>query len=269
MVDTVEINLAADNPQPSLEETAKAMGIDVDNVDSTATEQTAKSTEQKILGKFESYEALEKAYKELESKLGQPKEEAQKEEVKEPESEQPDDGTAEEQAREAVENAGLNFDELAQEYWNNGEKLTDESYEKLEKAGIPKNLVDQFAQGQQAILQLQRQTVFNEAGSEDNYWRMTEWAAKTYGEAEIKAFNKQIDSLDPDERMLAVRGLKARYEAANGKEPGRTLSGGRGGDTTVYASTAQLMEDMANPKYQKDPAFRAKVEAKLARSNIF
>jgi hypothetical protein len=31
---------------------------------------------------------------------------------------------------------------------------------------------------------------------------------------------------------------------------------------------SQLKEDMKNPLYQKDPAFRQKVELKLSRSNI-
>ncbi|MFZ9656653.1 MAG: capsid assembly protein, partial [Limnohabitans sp.] len=35
-----------------------------------------------------------------------------------------------------------------------------------------------------------------------------------------------------------------------------------------FESTAQVVEAMSDPKYQADPAFRRKVQEKLARSNV-
>jgi hypothetical protein len=34
-------------------------------------------------------------------------------------------------------------------------------------------------------------------------------------------------------------------------------------------SAAEVKADMSNPKYQTDPAFRAKVASKLQKSNVF
>jgi hypothetical protein len=63
--------------------------------------------------------------------------------------------------------------------------------------------------------------------------------------------------------------LKARYEAKRGVEPQRTLEGRKSNaGTDRYESVAELQEDMRNPKYAKDPAFRSRVEQKLARSDI-
>jgi hypothetical protein len=68
---------------------------------------------------------------------------------------------------------------------------------------------------------------------------------------------------------MAVENLKSKYTAANGSEPSVTLQGRpSSGAVGVYESTADLMKDMGNPEYKNNPAFRAKVEAKLARSNI-
>jgi hypothetical protein len=66
----------------------------------------------------------------------------------------------------------------------------------------------------------------------------------------------------------AVLGLKARREAVVGFEPQRTVGGNAKPVADVYESIAQLKADMNKPDYKRDPAFRAKVEQKLARSNI-
>jgi hypothetical protein len=40
------------------------------------------------------------------------------------------------------------------------------------------------------------------------------------------------------------------------------------GNLSIYELYKKLKEDMKNPMYDKDPAFRKKVETKLSRSNI-
>ena len=36
----------------------------------------------------------------------------------------------------------------------------------------------------------------------------------------------------------------------------------------IFESTAQVIEAMNDPRYQNDPAYRKKVEQKIARSNV-
>ena len=68
---------------------------------------------------------------------------------------------------------------------------------------------------------------------------------------------------------MAVRAIAARRDASEGVEPSRNLSGSlQGGGGGAYDSVQQLMTDMQSPSYENDSAFRAQVEAKLARSNI-
>ena len=68
---------------------------------------------------------------------------------------------------------------------------------------------------------------------------------------------------------LAAQGLHARYVAANGAEPALVTGATAGQSGDVFSSTAQLVEAMRDPRYAADPAYRATVEAKLARSSIF
>jgi hypothetical protein len=96
-----------------------------------------------------------------------------------------------------------------------------------------------------------------------------DWAKANLSPAEIQAYNNAIDSGDPNQAKLAVGGIYARFATVRPTEPslfnGNTASGL---SSDSYESIAQMQKDMAHPDYSKDPAFRAKVERKLARSNI-
>ena len=262
---SVNIDTSKDNAKPTLEELAEKLD---------ETNPPAPSDEERpewLPEKFRSPPDMAKAYAELERKLSSSSPDKEEEEHGE-EDEASDDEvqpeTANEAAKEAVENAGLNFDELSNKYWDKG-GLEDADYKALEKAGIPKNVVDQFIAGQQAVVAQTRQTVFNTVGGEEVYTSMQEWAADTLSKSEIDAYNRAVDSGNMDTAMMAVKGLKARFEAEAGYEP-RTSAMGDGTSKTasVYRSVAELQVDMANPLYQKDPAFRRDVENKLSRSDI-
>lgn len=265
MTDTVVINNTP--TEPSLEEQAKAAGIDLGSVDDTAIAQTAPERPSWLDPKFNSPEDLANAYAELQKKLGEGKPATEYAPTTE-ETPQDEAPTTEDQAKEAVEKAGLDFDELSAKFWEKG-SLEDADYEALDKAGIPRHLVDQFAAGQQALIQLERQEAFSTVGGEENYTSMVKWAAENLTEKEIESYDKAVNGDDKAARLLAIKGLQARYEGKIGREPGRTVGGkGGSGPQDVYESVEQLQADMRDPRYFKDPAFIRKVEAKLARSKI-
>jgi len=218
--------------------------------------------------KFNSVEELVKSYSELEKKLGeqsQPKESVDpvsKTEVKE---EQPKSDL--DIATKAVDSAGLNMDSLAEEYAKEG-KLADKSYQSLEKAGIPKEYVDRFIAGQQAIADQQSASVKNMVGGAESYDAMSEWASNNLSETEKQAYNTAVNSKDLEAVKLAVVGLKARYAQATGSEPklveGKASPSGEQG----FESWAQVTQAMSDPRYSKDPAYQAEVKNKLANSKI-
>ena len=210
--------------------------------------------------KFKSPEELAKAYQELQSKLGKPAEQ-QNTEQNQPTEDQ-------KAAEQELADRGLDFNEFSQEFSQKGE-LTKESYEKLEKAGIPRSYVDQFIAGQKAQAALYESEVKSVAGGDKGFNEMVEWAKSNLSPTEIAAYNAAIDSGNPDQAKLAVAGVYQKFSSARPSEPnlmqGRT-SGAASGE--AYESVAQLTKDMASPEYKNDPAFRAKVQAKLARSSI-
>ena len=224
-----------------------------------------------ILGKFKTQEDLAKAYTELEKKLGAPKSEP-KSDAPPPNADAkgddkaPDKATADDAAK-ALDAQGLDYSAFSTEYAEKGE-LSADSYAKLEKAGIPKSMVDAYIAGQQALVQNARAEVFKVAGGEDAYAEAVNWAKSNMSAAEKQAFNDVVNGGDLNATKLAVQGLMARYRAAEGNEP--NLMGGdtSTGNTEGYSSWAEVKKDMSDARYSSDPAFRARVEQKLARSAV-
>lgn len=245
---TEKVQLTTDEHNPSLEEQAAVQDA------------PSPSSEDKILGKFDSYEDLEKAYSELQSNFTKSRQEETQGDAEEAPAE-------EEVVREAVEDAGLDFNALSNEYFEN-EGLADESYESLEKAGIPREMVDSYIAGQEALLDASKGQVYNSVGGEETYTAMTEWAADNLEDAQIDAYNTAVNSGDMNQALLAASGLRAMYEASSGSEPARSISGQARASVDSYASLAQMKADMADPRYAADSAFREQVAQKLSRSNI-
>ena len=147
--------------------------------------------------------------------------------------------------------------------------MSDESYALLDQAGIPRSIVNSYIDAQMNMVETQRGEVMNEVGGAEGYEQLTEWASDNLEDGEIDYFNNIMDSNDFQAIQMAVRAVDARRTASEGMEPTRNLSGSlTGGGGGSYESVTQMMNDMQNPAYATDPAFRAKVEAKLSRSNI-
>lgn len=286
MTDTVTItNIPT---QPTLVEQAEAAGINVNEIDNTAQGQTTPVDRPPGLPqKFKSWEDMAKSYAELEKKLGTapakpsvvqetvddealPSDAAKgATEGVEPEVDNPGEAKAvPETAEEAVQSAGLKFNELQAHYDAEG-ALSEDHYAALEKAGIPKHMVDEYIEGREAIRDTHRQQVFSIGGGEERFTEMMKWGADNFTEAEIDVFNKDINSTDKNRREAAARNLVARYESTVGSEPQRTVGGTvKTPSASVYESVNELQADMSDKRYGKDPAYTKRVEQKLARSNI-
>lgn len=212
--------------------------------------------------KFKTPEDMAKSYAALEKKMSG---------GKEPEAETADETPAEiptnDDAKEAATNAGLDFDALQTEYGSNG-GLSDETYEAINKSGIPRDVVDSYIAGQEALATRIRTDMFSTVGGEENYGNIMQWASSSLDKAEVDAYNNVMGTSDPAQIQLAVRGLNAKYQAENGSNPSLLSGETTANAGTKFESVAQVTEAMRNPKYKTDPAFRKQVEAKLARSSV-
>lgn len=247
--------------------------VEVQNAETTADKpvEEIKPTQSKPEGlpeKFNSVDELVKSYSELEKKLGEQSQPTEK--SVDPVSKAELKGQPKSDldiATKAVDSAGLNMESLSEEYAKDG-KLADGSYKSLEKAGIPKDYVDRFIAGQQAIADQQSTTVKDLVGGTQAYDSMSEWAGNNLNETEKTAYNSAVNSKDLEAVKLAVVGLKARYAQSTGSEPklveGKSSASGEQG----FQSWAQVTQAMSDPRYAKDVAYQAEVKNKLANSNI-
>lgn len=263
MVDTVVIQSTQPEEDPKHVEAMIAKADAAGQVPEVTEEVKPEDRPGWLPEKFKSPEDLAKAYAELESKLGKPAE-VKPEGTPEVTEEVP---TETKEVEQALESKGLSLDEFSQEFSQKGE-LSPESYDALEKAGYPRNIVDQYIDGQKARAALYESEVKAVAGGDKGFTEMVEWAKANLNPQQITAYNAAIDSGNPENAKLAVAGLYQQFTAARPSEPS-LFTGSTGTPTAdVYESVAQLQKDMASVDYKTDPAFRSKVQSKLGRSNI-
>jgi len=210
--------------------------------------------------KFKTPEDMAKSYAALEKKMSGGKEEATAEET-------PTEIPSKDDAKEVATNAGLDFDAMQVEYGSNG-SLSDETYEAINKSGIPRDVVDSYIAGQEALATSIRTEMFSTVGGEENYGSMMSWATNNLSSSEIDSYNNVMGSADQNQIQLAVRGLNAQYQSDTGSNPS-LLSGDTPANVgSKFESVAQITAAMRDPKYKTDPAYRKTVEAKLARSSV-
>ena len=229
-------------------------------------EALAEEQSKKLAGKFEDAEALEKAYIELQSKLGEPKEE--KAEVKEEKTE------AKEEVKETKEEEpDYEFlDKLWEESKN--EKYSDDLLDKLndmnpaDVAQLYLNYRSGVDSEPQELTQEQATDLQKSVGGEKQYNTMLQWASNNFDESEISRYDKVMESGDPDAAYFAVQALAAKYNDGVGVE-GKMLTGKPAADKgDNFRSQAEVVRAMSDPRYEADPAYRQDIYDKLERSNL-
>ena len=213
--------------------------------------------------KFKSAEDMAQAYSELEKKLGQPKEEA----TEEPEQSETEAEDKEEQTEENVSEAYQTIAEASKEFFENDGTLSEETYNALEKAGLPRDLVDSYAAGQQALLQSEEAQIQSVANGQ--YDAMAEWANENLPQEEIDAFDEAVTGGTVQQAKLAVQGLYARYQNATGSTPKLTQGSVSGVSTMPFKSMQELARAQSDPRYRSgDKAYHEEIDRRLSVSNI-
>ena len=231
-------------------------------------EALAEEQSKKLAGKFEDAEALEKAYIELQSKLGEPKEE--KAPVKEEKTE------AKEEVKETKKEEKPDYSTFLDDLWSESqnEKYSDEILDKLNdlKPGdVAQLYLDYRANAKETTADLtaeQATDLQKSVGGEKKYNEMLKWASTNFDEAEIDRYDKVMESGNPDAAYFAVQALAAKYNDGVGVD-GQLLTGKPAkaqGDQ--YRSQAEVVRAMSDPRYDRDPAYRQDVYDKLERSNL-
>ena len=220
-----------------------------------------------IGGKFKSQEDLLKAYNELQKKLGS-EESSDEEETSEETVE-----ASEEVEEIEISEARKVIEEAAGSYNNNGE-LSESDIEQLSKMDS-KELIEAYmsfyketasSYEQAEIAADQQKAIKQIAGGEEGYSELMQWASQSLDPTEIEAFNNVAGSGNVAAMRFAVEALNNRYRNAEGYEAPLVTGKKAAPSVKSYRSHAELARDIADPRYQSDPAFRADVERKLAAS---
>ena len=211
-------------------------------------------------GKFKDAEELEKAYIELQKKLGETNGE---EELRDEES------STEEEVE--VSPAAELITEASQMYAETGE-LTPEVMEQFTSMSSA-DLVNAYMemQGQIPTADLTDQQVNNiygVVGGQENYQRVIEWSKDNLDQTDIEAFDSLVDSGNDRMIALAVSGLNSLMEKNVGFEGEMATGRAPRQQADVFRSQAEVVAAMQDPRYDRDPAYRNDVFEKLGRSNV-
>ena len=274
----------SDDPQAVAEREA----TDTENL--KIGEDLAREQQELLAGKYKNAEELEKAYIELQQKMGKG-DEAAPEEQKEGLQEGQvlaynADGAVNyetvqelygEQISTVMEKSGVDPFKMATHFNENNGQLSPEMTKQLVDAGFPEDSVDAYLKGQAIkmgftsepdfISQTDVNELQNLAGGKKAYENLTSWAQENLPQEEIQAFDEVINTGNKAAVRFAVRALNAQYEDAVGKQPA-LVTGKNSTKGDKYRSMAEVVRDMSDPKYEQDEAYRFDVMQKLERSNL-
>jgi hypothetical protein len=227
-----------------------------------------------LAGKYKDAQELEKAYVELQKKLGDKGTEdsteagnsRNSEEVESEESQQDEDETDVDTSKDGF------LDTLWEEA--TGDEYSKETLEELSKmdavdvADMHLRYRQQVEDSRPEITEQQVTELKGVAGGEQQYGEMLQWAKDSLNPQEIQMFDTVMERGDPLAAFFAVRSLAYRYQDSQGRD-GKMITGtAPRGDGSQFTSQAEVVEAMSDPRYDRDPAFRQNIMKKLERSDI-
>lgn len=252
----------------SYDPTPEADVLTEEEQDSLQVGQELKEQQDQLLaGKYKSAAELEKAYVELQKKLGDSPEEEQGEaETSQEETEEPEVSPA----QSLITNASAEFAEKGELSEDMMSKFSEMSSQDLVQAYMEMQANAPQAEAAEPVELSDNDVnaIKNSVGGEAEYDKVIDWATNNLSESQIEAYDDIISTGNTDVIQMMVDGLKAKYDSVNGSE-GRMLSGkapNNSGD--VFRSQEEVVSAIADPRYDRDPAYRNDVLEKLERSDV-
>ena len=228
-----------------------------------------------LAGKYKDAQELEKAYVELQKKLGDKgtgdsTEARESEDSKEVESEE----GSENENETDVDTSKDGFLDTLWEEATGKDDYSKETLEELSKmdaadvADMHLRYRQQVEDNMPEITEQQVTELKDVAGGEQQYGEMLQWAKDSLNPQEIQMFDTVMERGDPLAAFFAVRSLSYRYQDSLGRDGTMVTGTAPRGDGSQFTSQAEVVEAMSDPRYDRDPAFRQKIMKKLERSDI-
>ena len=229
-------------------------------------ESMQEAQDKRLAGKYENAQELEKAYIELEKKIG--------------EKDATESSTNTEEAEEKTEEKADDEEAVSvlDKLWGERDDgFSDETLKELAQTNpgeLAKLHLQYRAQKQQqeeaakGLSDADIAELKGLVGGEQDYQGLISWAETSLTKDEQDMYDTVMDRGDKLACYFAVQALMARYKDAVGTD-GRLIQGkppSSGGNT--FRSQAELVKAMSDPRYERDPAYRADIQEKLKRSEV-
>ena len=270
--------LTVDNtPQTEIVSESEGVQLTAEEQDSLQVgEQITEAQDQLLAGKYKTAEELEKAYGELQKKLGEKGSEDSETTGESDDTPESKEETEEKEETKETSPAVELINEASAEYWDNDQKLSPETIEKFSSMSTT-DLLNGYLEVQKNapagnsvpdLTEADINVVKNSVGGESEYGKIVSWAKENMPDADSQAFDDLVSTGNVGAIRLAAQGLQAKYNDANGYE-GRMLSG-KSPKTSedTFRSQAELVKAMSDPRYEDDPAYRQDLIEKLDRSDV-
>jgi hypothetical protein len=225
--------------------------------------------EERLAGKYKDAKELEKAYLELQQKLGSRSDDEV--EDSEPETEAEYEATEDEQVDflwtvndEIAETGEISEETLAKFDSMSSRELVD-AWMRYQ-GSIDMDAVDSSPAGRE-LSEAEVNEVYNLAGGPDEYQQLVGWAAENFSEEEVSAFDSVVESGNLAAIKLTLQALQYRYNDNMGYE-GEMIQGKPAQSREIFRSQAELVRAMSDPRYDDDPAYRMAIMEKLERSGL-
>lgn len=281
-------------PAPAATPDFATLSVEGDEVEAEAE---AEQEEQRPLaGKFKSAADLEKAYLELQKKLGQraaePAAAEQADAPQEPAAPMTRDESVEvwgESVVAAAEQEGISLQAWCDDLYAG--KDTGGLRTKLAAAlGVPESLIERYEAGSLAAASKAAAAPTAAAGLSDEdaaairtmvggdakFAELSQWGAANLSEAELSDYNEAVNTGNPAAARAAVRWLQGRAASAD-TEPALVMASGGNANPAldVFETEEEAMEAKqaltkgGKQRYLVDEKYRRYIDAKFARSPIF
>lgn len=178
--------------------------------------------------------------------------------------------SSEDALKDDLKTKGVDFETAVSEYNEKG-VLSDATMDALEKVGYPKAVVEGFIKSRQILENQYTSAVYEAAGGEEAYSRMTQWAAANLPKADIEAFNAAIDSGNLGTVKLIMGGIRSAMGEAMTQKHGTNNPSVMGGPATTnptggFVDKAEMVKAMSDKRYCRDPQYTKLVESRMAKT---
>ena len=174
-----------------------------------------------------------------------------------------------EQQEELIGGKFKSADDLLQAYQELEKKLGGRSAYEAAEEQPQEEVAEEDQESEVAALSKEDEaTIMESIGGQEAFSAVQEWARDNLDQAELDAYNREVNSGDYYRARNALQSLQYAYQDNVGSEPSLIAGKLSGNSSDVFRSTQEVMAAMSDPRYLQDTAYTQDVQEKLIRSDV-